>query len=222
MLCVLDDGREDGEWVRLRGDRVIIGRADGDVVIPHDTMISARHAELTRHHEQGRYRWHLTDLNSTNGTYVRVTTAILKHQQELLMGSRRYRFDAAPQGAALLAETGEPGTGTRTETRGWQAVAPADVVPSLVELTPHGEGQRHFLTKNDNWVGRNPATSAVVPANDPLISPQHARIYKDAKGRWLVENTKSVNGTWLRIERMALDAACQFQLGEQRFLLRVS
>ena len=40
-LCILDDGRDDGEWVRIRGDKVVIGRNEGDICIPHDTMILA-------------------------------------------------------------------------------------------------------------------------------------------------------------------------------------
>jgi len=47
------------------------------------------------------------------------------------------------------------------------------------------------------------------------------RIFRDPKGRWRAENRKSLNGTWLRIDSMALEAACQFQLGEQRFNLKV-
>jgi pSer/pThr/pTyr-binding forkhead associated (FHA) protein len=77
------------------------------------------------------------------------------------------------------------------------------------------------LTKPDNLVGRNPTTCTIVLGQDPLVSPQHARIYKDSKGRWHVENKKSLNGTWIRIHELALDAACQFLLGEQRFLFRV-
>src|SRR5262245_8973242 len=38
LLCILDDGKADGEWVRLRGDRCLIGRTEGDVRIPHDGM----------------------------------------------------------------------------------------------------------------------------------------------------------------------------------------
>jgi pSer/pThr/pTyr-binding forkhead associated (FHA) protein len=219
LLCILDDNREDGEWVRLRGERAAIGRSEGDILIPHDPMISGRHAELTRRLEDGQYSWHLTDLRSMNGTFVRVGSALLKHRQELLIGGHRYRFDAAPQGAALAeaaAEEDKP-----KGTSGWQSVSPSDVLPSLVEVTAQGEGQKFFLTKAENQIGHNANTCTVVFANDPLVSPQHARIYRDPKGRWHVENRKSLNGTWLRIEEMPLDAACQFQLGEQRFLLRV-
>src|SRR5262249_1478703 len=48
LLCILDDGKEEGEWLRLRADHVIIGRSEGDITIPHDSMISGRHAELSR------------------------------------------------------------------------------------------------------------------------------------------------------------------------------
>jgi hypothetical protein len=217
LLCILDDGREDGEWVRLRGDRVIIGRSQGEILISHDSMISGRHAELSRHVKDGQYRWHLTDLQSTNGTYVRIGNALLRHEQELIIGARRYRFDAAvPVAAQADAEEARP-----RDTSSWESVSPAEVLPSLVELTAKGEGQRFFLTKPENFLGSNPNACNVVFANDTFVSPQHARIYRDSKSRWHVENNKSLNGTWLRIDQIPLDAACQFRLGEQRFLLRV-
>jgi pSer/pThr/pTyr-binding forkhead associated (FHA) protein len=90
-----------------------------------------------------------------------------------------------------------------------------------VEVTAGGEGQRYLLPQAENWVGRDARTCNVVLANDLLVSPRHARVYRDAKGRWHMENNKSQNGLWIRIEQMALDGSCQFQLGEQRFLLRV-
>src|SRR4051812_24828735 len=30
-LCILFDGREDGEWVSIRSERCVIGRAEGDL-----------------------------------------------------------------------------------------------------------------------------------------------------------------------------------------------
>ncbi len=122
----------------------------------------------------------------------------------------------------LFPHCPEPANGEKPrETRGWQSVAPTDLLPSVVVLTLQGEGERFLLTRPENWIGRDAGTCAVVREHDALLSPRHARIYRDRKGRWHVENNKSLNGTWLRIDEMALDAACQFQLGEQRFLLRV-
>jgi pSer/pThr/pTyr-binding forkhead associated (FHA) protein len=218
LLCILDDGRDEGERLRLRGDRIVIGRSEGDILIPHDPMISARHAELSRRVEEGRSRWYLTDLQSMNGTYVRIGSAPLKHRQELLIGRGRYRFDDAPQGAVLSEPADSEKSGG---TRGWQSVAPSEVLPSLVELTLKGEGPRILLSNPQNWIGRDPKACTVVRENDALLSPRHARIFRDRKGRWFVENNKSLNGTWMRIPEMSLDASCEFQLGEQRFRLRV-
>ena len=67
--------------------------------------MSSRHAEVVRQFEKGQFRWHLADLQSTNGTYVRIPGKVpLKHGQEMLLGGGRFRFDAAPQGQATLGQ----------------------------------------------------------------------------------------------------------------------
>ena len=219
LLCVLDDGHLDGEWVRVRTAEIVIGRSEGDLVIPHDTLMSGRHAKLIRQVEKGRYRWYVTDLESTNGTYARVGKAMLKHGQEILFGSRRYRFEAA--GAPPPAEGAAAGGEAPRGTQGWEVAAPAGGTPSLVELTSRGEGQRFLLTKPENWVGRDASQCAVALSSDPTVSPRHARLYRDGKGRWFVENARSLNGTWVRLDKIPIDGTGQFQLGEQRFLVRV-
>ena len=57
--------------------------------------------------------------------------------------------------------------------------------------------------------------------DDPFVNPRHARLYRDPKGQWHVENNKSVNGLWLRVGEIPLGANCQFRMGEQRFLFRM-
>lgn len=219
-VCVLFDGKEDGEWVPIRTEKLVIGRAEGDIVIPLDSMMSGKHAAISLEAEQGGFRWYLTDLQSTNGTYVRIAGTVLKHGQDLLFGSRRYRFNAAPQGAAQLARPSGI-TPQRLGTEDWQTVSDGDLIPSLVEITCTGEGQRHLLTKAENWLGRDSSQCSVVLGNDRMISPRHARLYRDAKGRWHIENAGSRNGTWMRITRLAIEGTIQFQVGEQRFLLRI-
>ncbi|MBY0230730.1 MAG: FHA domain-containing protein [Gemmataceae bacterium] len=100
LLCALDDGSDEGEWVRLRCTPFVIGRTSGDLLIPHDDLVSGRHLEITRKHGPGGWRWVLADLGSTNGTFVRVASLRLKHEGELLLAGRRYRFDEA--GPALV------------------------------------------------------------------------------------------------------------------------
>jgi pSer/pThr/pTyr-binding forkhead associated (FHA) protein len=195
-----------------------MGRTEGDLVIAHDDMMSGRHAELTRELEKGRHRWYLTDLRSTNGTYVRTSHTLLRNGQEFLIGGRRFRFEAAAPVDAVAAgaeeEAAPPGT------RGWQGPPPNQILPSVVEITAQGPGSRNFLNRAEHWIGRDAVRCDIVLADDPLVSPRHARLFLDPKGRWRLENAQSLNGTWVRIERMPLDGAGQFQLGEQRFLVR--
>jgi hypothetical protein len=223
LLCVLDDGGDDGEWVRLRGERFVIGRANGDLVLPHDNQISGRHAELVRQRdEDGSWVWLLTDLNSTNGTFVRAGSALLKDRQEFIVGRTRYRFEA-PQANPPVADA--PGSSEAPTPAGgtisWDSQAAATLFYALVELTPAGPGARVPLVRPECWVGSDAAACAAVPANDPFVSPKHAKLTRDAKGRWHVANNRSVNGVWLRVEQMPLAGSCQLQLGEQRFLFKV-
>ncbi|HZZ80394.1 MAG TPA: FHA domain-containing protein [Gemmataceae bacterium] len=215
MLCILDDGRNEGEWIRLRQDVTVIGRTEGDIKIPHDGSMSSRHLAITRTAEKGRYRWHLSDLDSTNGIFVRVSKAILRHGQEIMIGGGRFRFEAGGAVPAKVQDADVP------ETRAWQNVQPTDLLSSLVELAIQGTGQRHFLKTGDTWIGRDLSQCAVAQVNDLMASPRHARIFQDEKRVWYIENAGSRNGTWVRLKRMPVDNFAQFQVGEQRFLLKI-
>jgi hypothetical protein len=209
LLCAFDDGRNDGEWLRLRGDRFVVGRTLGDFLVPHDDLVSDRHAELSRRVKDGRYRWYLTDLGSETGTFVRVGSALLRHGQELLLGGTRFRFELP-----AAADPGGPRAGQRDSGR--------TSLPSLVEVSPHGrEGWRLHLSQAVNWLGRDSARCQLVVAGDALLSPRQCRIRLADDGQWFLDNANSLNGSWLRVHRMGIDDVGQFQVGEQRFLLRV-
>jgi hypothetical protein len=217
LLCVFDDGADDGEVVRVRGERFVIGRAEGDLVLPHDDLISSRHAEIVRRKiDAGRWVWVLSDLGSANGTFVRAGTAILRDGQEFLVGRTRYRFDAAADSHPPVPKA--PGS---RATLSWSSSAGLPV-PSVVELTPDGPGARLPLGKLEHWIGSDPTACDIVPADDPFVSLRHAKISCDAKGRWHVASNKAPNGVWVRIEQTELRASCYFQIGEQRFSFKVS
>jgi hypothetical protein len=218
-LCILDDGKADGDWVRLRGDITVIGRNDGEVRIPHDGLISGRHAHLARQGGPNGHRWLLADLDSTNGTFVRVKTTVLRHDNEVIIGGGRYRFDAA--GAAGPAE--ESTSTERQATQPWGSAPVSALVPSFVEIAPAGPMNRFSLTLPEYWIGRDARACAIARPGDVLVSARHARLYRDPQGQWHLENNKSINGVWLRVaEPMPLGKACQFRLGEQRFLFQAT
>src|SRR4051794_40080268 len=47
ILTVYDDGKLDGEVIRIRDPRFVIGRTEGNLTIPIDGRISSRHVEIT-------------------------------------------------------------------------------------------------------------------------------------------------------------------------------
>ena len=119
LLTVCDDGRPDGQVVRIRADRFVIGRTEGDLTIPHDALMSTRHAAVTRQQVGGAWRWVVTDLQSTNGLFVRLSRTLLKDGREFLAGDGRYRFDAPDDPAGGLDGTLDykPGEAARAGTQ---------------------------------------------------------------------------------------------------------
>ena len=112
LLKIVDDGHEDGETVRIRGDTFVIGRTEGDLVIPHDISMSTRHAQIERLSAGG---WQLADLGSARGTCVRVTGARLKSGLQFQIGSTRLRFESTEPESAWLVEVLGHGEGRRHE-----------------------------------------------------------------------------------------------------------
>ena len=218
VLTVCDDGRSDGEQFRLRDGHFTIGRTDGDLVIPHDGLISSRHVEITRQNVGGQQRWVITDLQSTNGLFVRISRTLLADQSELLVGKGRYRL-IAPTNDGLATADYVPPENARNTTQAWGSDGATPAIPALVELVGNGFGNRVLLLGQEYWIGTD-STCAICRGNDPYCDARHARVWRDAKGRWQAEHDKAVNGLWFRVPQVVCENVVQFQIGEQRFRLR--
>jgi len=74
----------------LTSDEVVLGREEGDIVFRDDAFMSRRHAALTW---DGK-RVQLTDLGSSNGTFVRINgPTALKHGDHVRMGDQLLRIE---------------------------------------------------------------------------------------------------------------------------------
>ncbi len=86
------EGADRGHRFELDSTRTdTIGREDGNTIVLHDTEVSRKHAQITW--ENGRFV--LTDLNSSNGTYVngrKVLKMVLSGGDQLRIGSSRLQF----------------------------------------------------------------------------------------------------------------------------------
>lgn len=90
-LTQLLDGGGLGEVFPLRPGENAVGREAGDVTFPGDRYVSARHARLVVADDGVT----LTDLGSSNGTFVKVLGAVaLAPGDQLLIGTQLLRLDA--------------------------------------------------------------------------------------------------------------------------------
>ena len=219
-MIVCDDGERDGEVIRLRADRFIIGRTQGDLLIPHDEMISSRHLEIARQHINGNICWVIADLQSRNGLFVRVSRTVLKDGDEFLIGRGRYRFEA-PEHMVTESHDEIPMPEERGMTIGWGAGPTRPLYPSLAEVTTAGIGARALLTAAEYWIG-SALGCAISRPDDHLVDARHARLIRGSDGRWEVVNNQSLNGIWYRVPHLIVEGSRAFQIGEQRFRLEVS
>jgi hypothetical protein len=218
MICMMDDNSTEGEWIRIRVPEVTIGRAGADILIPHDDQISSIHAQLSRRFQDNRFQWFLRDLNSTNGTFLKVSKAKLHNNLEILIGGHRYRF------SSVLPDEDASDEQQAQGTRGWRTVAPIDpkaAMPSLVRLTPEGEGITLSFSKSEHLIGSNPAQSTLLITDDPMVSSIHAKLWRDPSGNWFLQDESSLNGIWASITEKRIETDAAFQIGEQRIVIRL-
>ncbi|HET7276411.1 MAG TPA: FHA domain-containing protein [Longimicrobiaceae bacterium] len=125
-------GPREGEEIGIPRSSATVGQGDGnDIVIPDDS-VSTRHARLD--FENGG--WRITDLNSTNGTYVEgvrlapeVPTPLLD-EVDIRFGGADFKFHtvegadmaSAPADASADPQPAGPATRRRVRIPLWVAV----------------------------------------------------------------------------------------------------
>ena len=90
----------------------------------------------------------------------------------------------------------------------------------MTELIGNEIGNRMLLVKHEYWIGSDPSCPICRP-DDPFCEPRHVRLYRAPKGAWHAEHNKTQNGLWLRMPQITVESVVQFQIGEQRFQLKV-
>ncbi len=221
MLILCDDGENTGEVFRLRGERFIIGRSEGDLQLPDDAQISSRHVALTRQTVGNQTRWVITDLQSRNGLFVRVGKAPLPHQAEFLVGGGRYRLEIMQQAVAETAAYEDQLRSSRpSATRAFIDSTPVGST-ILSEVLSQGVGARFVLGDQPYWIGSD-ADCDIGRPDDPFVSGKHACLARSPRGTWMIQSNHSVNGIWIKMPQVILEQGrkCEFQISEQRFRLR--
>ena len=212
-----DDNSTSGEIVRLRKTPFQIGREAGDFTIPHDPAISKLHAEITRRNVDGEFRWYVRDLGSTNGLFVKVSSAWLRPQTQIMVGRTKLTFHApevssAPSNANIDAVTQQ-----------WDAVN-HDPQANYPTLRSSSDSEREFtfpLTNKLLTLGSNDQACDFVVTNDPFVSSSHAQMELDQNKQWVIQSHNNINGLWVKVRTVRVYDTGSFQIGEQRFSIKV-
>lgn len=189
VLKVYDDDQVGSELFRLRTARTVLGRVRGEVVLPHDNLMSGEHAAIERTNADGKWKWTLRDLNSTNGIYVKARKIRLRMGDQLLIAGQAVQF--------------LPGEG--------------DGPPVLQQARPDSSGDPLVLTDAEYWIGRDQAMCSPFMSNESMLDARFARLLRRKDGRWTIWADRTLNGLWIRVDHVDLAAGSMFQLGEQRF-----
>jgi len=210
VLTVLDDGStEQGDDIQVRQETLRIGRTSGDVRIRNDWAISGAHAEIRRSSWKGGYQWHLHDLDSVNGTFVRCLRAILHDSAILIIGSRRFRL-TNPLKPNTVSQVGR-------DTNPMDGVSiPATVWPVLQEASANPTALVCPLRSDRLVIGRT-GGGADIELDDPLLAYRHAELKRMGDGTWIIVSETTRNGIWVSISAVGLSPNCYFRCGEQRF-----
>lgn len=87
-LSVILGRGQDGSAFPLFGESMIVGRERGDILFPEDGYVSGTHARVSR--RDGRF--YLSDLNSSNGSFLRIRgERLLRSGAFLLLGQQLFR-----------------------------------------------------------------------------------------------------------------------------------
>ena len=168
-------------FVLVPGKTYIVGRHPACDLVLHDSRVSRRHLEI----RCAREVWMVTDLSSTNGSYVdgqEIATCKVVGEMRIVVGGRR------GVGLVLVPDNIEPtltGGPTGDSTEHGPSAGP---IPKI------------SLDKSPFYIGRDAANDWVI--DDLLVSRKHAEIRRAAAGHWKIVDTNSSNGTFVNGKRL--------------------
>jgi pSer/pThr/pTyr-binding forkhead associated (FHA) protein len=207
LVAIAKDGSE-GSKFGLSGDQVDLGREEGTIILPEDPYISPRHLRFTR--KDGR--WHVRDLGSLNGAYLRIREPRpLVDSDLLLVGLQVLRFEAVNDAEQGLGPATQHGT----------LLFGSPILPRFARLcqrTVEGVTRNVFhLHREETVIGRE--SGDIVFTDDPFLSRRHLVIRRDASsGKCTVEDLASSNGTYLAIRgEVPIDDGAYLRVGQHLF-----
>jgi pSer/pThr/pTyr-binding forkhead associated (FHA) protein len=198
-----------------------IGRAMHNDIILNDVRVSRLHARL----EFTPTGCHLTDLGSSNGTYLNgkpVNEALLKPGDLITMGSSTLRYESqqpiSDPGMTVIDDLSD------LEMTMAQISLPVNVNetggPRLVVHTAEKIWEIPLDEYDSLRIGRSAENEIVLDL--PKISRTHVVIFRRGN-TFIIQDQNSTNGTWLgdqRIQEQALEDGQSLRIGDARLIFK--
>jgi class 3 adenylate cyclase/pSer/pThr/pTyr-binding forkhead associated (FHA) protein len=185
LVVVRPDGSH-GQACKLEKEVTILGRVEGDIVFPDDTLVSRKHAKFTVADDGVQ----VEDMKSANGVFWRLRSPhTLEDGDIILMGRQMFRFYLKKaQGGGKPPEKGKD---AKKEEK------PSDAPAELVRMMPGGvEESRYPLAPGENILGRTRGT--LTFPQDAYLSSQHACV-RFENGKFTLEDMNAANGTFVGV-----------------------
>lgn len=209
LVLIHPDGSRGGTLVLVEGDN-ILGRRATPTVLGEAEYVSPEHVRVRC--ESGMVL--VDDLDSLNGTFLRVTGAPieLQHGDVLRIGQQLLRFELVSRKKPRVQSD------DATEVLG---SSPGDMWGTLHRIIgPHQlESTVYPLEGEQTDVGRE--SGHVTFRNDGFVSGRHARIFRQG-AQAMLEDLGSSNGTYIRLRNIyKAKPGDLLLLGQQLFQLEM-
>lgn len=185
LILIRGDAGTDGLSYLLQGTEHVAGRVDGQIVFPEDIWLSPRHANFVYRGE----RLVVRDEGSKNGVYVRVRGQVPLEPGDLfLCGEQVFRLDRTPADSA----------GPEPDMTYFYS-SPKRPSPFRITQVLRGgpDGMVVCARENQCSIGREDCDLNFP--EDLYMSGSHARVAASPDGSFVLIDSTSKNGTFLRI-----------------------
>jgi pSer/pThr/pTyr-binding forkhead associated (FHA) protein len=188
-IQILDSHSQWRDWGPIPANGINIGRSRNSADFPGLASMAVRHLRLGYDH----HHLMVEDLGSLNGVYVRVVGAVeLNDGARFRVGTQVIEF--------RCAEPFDKVDPLRSEDEEEFISRDLEPLAYLDLIRPSGlPGLRFPITRREGTViGRDGRGTNVVLTDDKWVSAPHAQVRFD-EGRFLLEDLKSRNGTFVKV-----------------------
>lgn len=199
LVVVKGEGLE-GDVFPITSEGIVVGRSEGDVRFADDPHVSPAHARFGVAEDAVT----VSDLGSVNGIFQRVSRPVeIGDGAFIICGEQVLQFRVPKTDMKLIGDGG---------TYFYGSPMP-QVYFQIIQLLPGGrEGAIYAARKRVVTIGREDCDLNFP--SDRFMSRYHTK-FEVQKGKFLLYDLESRNGTFLRVQREA-----SFRAGEQFFLGR--